>query len=113
MCPFLIYIVTDTICINKALHPLSRVSKNTRPRGDIGRKKIMAIYDNDPVRLQSLSRTYAIIIPYVRNNDPVRTQCIPYVRNNDPVRTQCIPYVRNNDPVRTQSSSRTYAIIIS
>ena len=34
-----------------------------RPRGDIGRKKIMAI-----------SRTYAIMIPYVRNHYPVRTR---------------------------------------
>ena len=48
-----------------------------RPRGDIERKKyngnIPYVRDNDPVRTQSLSRTYAIMIPYVRNNDPVRT----------------------------------------
>ena len=63
-----------------------------RPRGDIGRKNnngnIPYVRDNDPVRTQSLSRTYAIMIPYVRNHYLVRTQCIPYVRNHYPVRTQ-------------------------
>ena len=59
-----------------------------------------------PVRTQSLSRTYAIMIPYVRNHYPVRTQSLS--------RTYAIiiPYVRNHDLVRTQSLSRTYAIII-
>ena len=96
-----------------------------RPRGDIRRKKnngnIPYVRDNDPVRTQSLSRTYAIMIPYVRNHYLVRMQCIPYVRNHYPVRTQpwsctyaiIIPYVRNHYPVRTQSLSRTYAIMIS
>ena len=63
-----------------------------RPRGDMGRKKnngnIPYVRDNDHVRTQSLSRTYAIMIPYVRNHYLVRTQCIPYVRNHYPVRTQ-------------------------
>ena len=91
-----------------------------RPRGDIGRKKnngnIPYVRDNDPVRTQSLSRTYAIMIPYVRNLYLVRTQCIPYVRNHYPVRTQSlsrtyaimISYARNHAFVRTQSFSRTY-----
>ena len=42
------------------MKPYSRIR---RPRGDIGRKKIMAIY-----------RTYAIITPYVRYHYPVRTR---------------------------------------
>ena len=109
-----------------------------RPRGDIGRKKIMAISrtyaimipyvrNHDPVRTQSLSRTYAIIISYVRNHYPVRTQSvsrtyaiiIPYVRNHDLVRTRSlsrtyvtiIPYVRNHYPLPTQSLYDTYAFI--
>ena len=38
--------------------------KLRRPRGDIGRKKMW------------LSRTYAIMIRYVRNHDPVHTQSL-------------------------------------
>ena len=72
-----------------------------------------------PVRTQSSSRPYAIIISYVRNVSRTYAIIISYVRNHDLVRTQSwsrtyaimISYVRNHDLVRTQSLSRTYAII--